>query len=90
MQAPEKPFPFPLPFPPTFPLPCTPAHLSMSFSMFSRMAALHARWQISVMSAPEKPCVNLTRVSKSTSGAMGDLRSTDLQGDRSGGGGGEI
>ena len=27
--------------------------------MFSRIADLHARWQISVMSAPEKPCVKL-------------------------------
>jgi hypothetical protein len=27
--------------------------------MFSRMAVLQARWQISVMSAPEKPWVNL-------------------------------
>jgi len=29
--------------------------LSMSFSIDSRIAYLHARWQISVMSAPEKP-----------------------------------
>lgn len=28
---------------------------SMSFSIDSRIAYLHARWQISVMSAPEKP-----------------------------------
>ena len=31
--------------------------LSMSFSIDSRIAYLHARWQISVMSAPEKPVV---------------------------------
>jgi len=29
--------------------------------------------------APENPCVNFVRTSKSTSGAMGDLRSTDLK-----------
>ena len=40
------------------------------------MAYLQARWQISVMSAPEKPLVYLTSRSKSTSGATGDLRST--------------
>ena len=43
------------------------------------MAYLQARWQISVMSAPEKPAVNLTSVSRSTSGATGDLRSTELK-----------
>ena len=32
---------------------------------------LQARWQISVMSAPEKPLVYLTRRSISTSGATG-------------------
>ncbi len=40
---------------------------------------MHARWQISVMSAPEKPLVYLTSRSWSTSGAMGDLRSTALK-----------
>merc|ERR1719231_2021919 len=47
---------------------------SMSFSMFSRIAYLHARWQISVMSAPEKPFVCLASVSRSRSSARGDLR----------------
>lgn len=35
--------------------------------MLSLMASLHARWQISVRSAPEKPLVILARKSKSTS-----------------------
>ena len=46
---------------------------SISFSMLSRMAYLHARWQISVISAPEYPCVNLAKVSTSTSLAIGDF-----------------
>lgn len=49
-------------------------YLSMSLSMLSLMADLQALWQISVMSAPEKPCVKRVRVSMSTSGATGDLR----------------
>ena len=43
------------------------------------MAYLQARWQISVMSAPEKPLVCLTRASTSTSSATGDLRRTALK-----------
>ena len=39
-----------------------------------RIAYLQARWQISTMSAPEKPFVKRTRRSMSTSGATGDLR----------------
>ena len=54
-------------------------YFSMSFSMLSRMAAFTARWQASVMSAPEKPCVYLTSRSKSTSGATGDLRRQALK-----------
>nr|ACN27521.1 unknown [Zea mays] len=46
---------------------------SMSFSMFSLMAYLHARWQISVISAPLKPWVYLARACKSTSLATGDF-----------------
>ena len=42
-------------------------------------AHLQARWQISVMSAPEKPLVYLTSRSTSTSGATGLLRSTALK-----------
>lgn len=38
------------------------------------MAYLQALWQISVMSAPEKPLVYLTSWLMSTSGATGDLR----------------
>lgn len=55
---------------------------SMSRSMDSRMAYLQARWQISVMSAPEKPCVKRASVSMSTSAAMGDLRRFALKMDR--------
>jgi hypothetical protein len=33
--------------------------LRISVSMHCLMASLHARWQISVKSAPEKPCVTL-------------------------------
>jgi len=40
------------------------------------MAYLQARWQISVMSAPEKPLVCFTSRSTSTSGATGDFRNT--------------
>ena len=40
---------------------------------------MQARWQISVMSAPEKPLVYLTSRSTSTSGATGDLRRTALK-----------
>jgi len=43
------------------------------------MAYLHARWQISVMSAPENPLVYLTSSAVSTSSATGDLRSTALK-----------
>jgi len=43
------------------------------------MAYLQARWQISVMSAPEKPLVYLTSSAVSTSSATGDLRSTALK-----------
>ena len=43
------------------------------------MAYLQARWQISVMSAPEKPLVCFTSRSTSTSGATGDFRSTACQ-----------
>ena len=43
------------------------------------MAYLQARWQISVMSAPENPLVYLTRRAVSTSSATGDLRSTALK-----------
>lgn len=46
----------------------------MSFSMHSRMANLHARWQISVISAPLKPCVVLAKNWMSTSLEIGDLR----------------
>eukprot|EP00898_Chlorokybus_atmophyticus_P005073 jgi/Chlat1/5567/Chrsp369S08998 len=52
---------------------------SMSFSMFSRMAYLQARWQISVISAPLNPCVYFARASRSTSGANGDLRNSRLE-----------
>ena len=43
------------------------------------MAYLQARWQISVMSAPEKPLVYLTSWARSTSGATGDLRRAALK-----------
>lgn len=33
----------------------------ISVSMACRMANLHARWQISVKSAPEKPCVTFAK-----------------------------
>jgi len=33
--------------------------LRISVSMHCLMASLHARWQISVKSAPENPCVTL-------------------------------
>lgn len=33
--------------------------LRISVSMHCLMASLHARWQISVRSAPENPCVTL-------------------------------
>lgn len=46
---------------------CLSLSLRISFSMLSLMASLHARWQISVRSAPEKPLVILARKSKSTS-----------------------
>uniref|UniRef100_A0A8R7K034 Uncharacterized protein n=1 Tax=Triticum urartu TaxID=4572 RepID=A0A8R7K034_TRIUA len=46
---------------------------SMSFSMFSLMAYLHARWQISMMSAPLNPCVYLASAFRSTSLATGDF-----------------
>ncbi|TNN54968.1 hypothetical protein EYF80_034836 [Liparis tanakae] len=36
---------------------CLSLSLRISFSMHSLMASLHARWQISVRSAPEKPLV---------------------------------
>lgn len=39
----------------------------MSASIDSLMASLHARWQISVRSAPLKPCVERARKSRSTS-----------------------
>ena len=51
----------------------------MSASMFSLMASLQARWQISVMSAPEKPLVTLARKLRSTSLARGDLRRLALR-----------
>ena len=50
--------------------------------MLSRMAYLTARWQISVISAPEKPWVTLDSRSMSTSGATGDLRSALLKMER--------
>jgi hypothetical protein len=40
--------------------PQQPGRPTMSRSIDSLMAHLQARWQISVMSAPLKPCVNLT------------------------------
>ena len=43
------------------------------------MAYLHARWQISVMSAPEKPFVKRTRRSMSTPSSTGDLRRAALK-----------
>lgn len=46
---------------------CLSLSLRISFSMLSLMASLHARWQISVRSAPEKPLVIFARKSKSTS-----------------------
>lgn len=46
---------------------CRSLSLRISFSMLSLMASLHARWQISVRSAPEKPLVIFARKSKSTS-----------------------
>lgn len=33
--------------------------LRISVSIHCLIASLHARWQISVISAPEKPCVTL-------------------------------
>ncbi|MFS8012117.1 hypothetical protein Hanom_Chr14g01317011 [Helianthus anomalus] len=51
----------------------------LTFSMFSRMAYLHARWQISVMSAPLKPCVYLARARRSTSLEIGDFLNADLK-----------
>ena len=49
------------------------------FDFWYLMAYLQARWQISVMSAPEKPLVYLTSSAVSTSSATGDLRSTALK-----------
>lgn len=46
---------------------CLSLSLRISFSMLSLIASLHARWQISVRSAPEKPLVIFARKSKSTS-----------------------
>eukprot|EP00962_Isochrysis_galbana_P021853 scaffold6456_cov98-Isochrysis_galbana.AAC.4 len=43
-------------------------------SMFCLMASLHARWQISVMSAPEKPSVRSAYSSRCTSSSSGDRR----------------
>jgi len=40
---------------------CLSLSLRISFSMHSLMASLHARWQISVRSAPEKPLVIFAR-----------------------------
>eukprot|EP00732_Lithocolla_globosa_P002951 Lithocolla_globosa_v1_NODE_2130_length_2151_cov_211.295802.p2 type:complete len:110 gc:universal NODE_2130_length_2151_cov_211.295802:1815-1486(-) len=48
--------------------------IRISFSIDSRMASLHARWQISVRSAAEKPGVTLDRYARSTLGSRGDLR----------------
>mmetsp|Transcript_4150 Transcript_4150/g.16097 ORF Transcript_4150/g.16097 Transcript_4150/m.16097 type:complete len:276 (+) Transcript_4150:859-1686(+) len=45
-----------------------------SAAIASLIAYFVARWQISVMSAPEKPSVALASLSRSTSGARGDLR----------------
>jgi hypothetical protein len=47
--------------------------MDLTFSMFSLMAYLHARWQISVISAPLNPWVYLARAFKSTSLATGDF-----------------
>lgn len=46
---------------------CLSLSRRISFSMLSLMASLHARWQISVRSAPENPLVIFARKSKSTS-----------------------
>ena len=43
------------------------------------MAYLQARWQISVMSAPEKPLVKRTSRSMSTPSSTGDLRRAALK-----------
>ena len=52
---------------------------SVQAGVAHRIAYLQARWQISVMSAPEKPLVCFTSRSTSTSGATGDFRSTACQ-----------
>lgn len=46
---------------------CLSLSLRISLSMLSLIASLHARWQISVRSAPEKPLVIFARKSRSTS-----------------------
>mmetsp|Transcript_43754 Transcript_43754/g.104032 ORF Transcript_43754/g.104032 Transcript_43754/m.104032 type:complete len:238 (+) Transcript_43754:360-1073(+) len=51
----------------------------MVFSMLSRIAYLHDRWQISVRSAPENLLVALAISSISMSLASGDLRRHDLR-----------
>lgn len=45
----------------------------------SRMAFFAARWQISVISAPEYPWVALASISKLTSSATGDCRAHDTR-----------
>lgn len=50
-----------------------------TFSMFSLIAYLQERWQISVMSAPLKPRVYLASALKSTSLATGDFLKQDLK-----------
>ena len=52
---------------------------SRSSAMLSRIAPFTARWQISVMSAPEKPWVAWAMDSTSTSSATGLFRSAALK-----------
>mmetsp|Transcript_25338 Transcript_25338/g.34818 ORF Transcript_25338/g.34818 Transcript_25338/m.34818 type:complete len:211 (+) Transcript_25338:580-1212(+) len=47
---------------------------ALSLAMLSRMASLAARWQISVMSAPENPFVTSAMESRFTASSIGLLR----------------